>query len=129
MSGVRFGYLRAAHRGAVDDQARACSGHEHRPGSLICSKSDGYTTHIDHVQVAARGGDQAFNEIYVNAETGEVSTQRSMPAPVGSSVGEGRRHRIALSGFCEECGGRFSLVLTQHKGDTIVEWAEPTLSY
>jgi acid stress-induced BolA-like protein IbaG/YrbA len=96
-------------------------------GSLICPKCGGYTTHVDHVQVAARGDDQTFDEIYVNAETSEVRTHRHVKAPVGTFVGEGRRHRIALSGFCEECGAQFSLVFTQHKGDTVIEWAEPTI--
>ena len=76
--------------------------------------------------MAARREDRDFNEISINAVSGRVQTHGSTPAPAGP-FGEGRRHRIALSGFCEECGHEFALVFTQHKGDTIIEWAEPTL--
>ena len=96
-------------------------------GSLICPACHGYTTHVDVVRVSARDEDREFNEIFVHAITGEVRTQSSVPAPVGKRVGEGRRHRIALSGSCEECGHQFALVFTQHKGDTIVEWAATML--
>lgn len=43
------------------------------------------------------------------------------------SAGHDGRQRIALSGSCEQCGQAFSLVFTQHKGDTFVEWAKPTV--
>ena len=97
-------------------------------GSLICPGCrSSYSTHIELVQVAARGEDRDFNEISVNAVTGRVETHGSTPAPTGP-FGEGRRHRITLSGFCEECGHEFALVFLQHKGDTIIEWAAPTVS-
>lgn len=95
-------------------------------GSLICPSCNGYTTHVELVQVAARVEDRDFNEIFVDAVTGEVRTHCTTPAPVGEHVREGRRHRITLTGYCEECGHDFALVFTQHKGDTFVEWATPT---
>lgn len=93
---------------------------------LLCPKCGGDATHVETVQIAARAEDRDFNEIFVHAVSGEVKTQTPTPAPAGKQVGHGRRHRIVLNGSCEECGEAFSLVFTQHKGGTFVEWASPT---
>lgn len=76
--------------------------------------------HIDGVLVAARHEDEGPVHIGVNAVTGDVNY---IPAivPAGDAVGEGRRHRIALTGWCEICGDKFAIVYTQHKGSTFVE--------
>jgi hypothetical protein len=44
-----------------------------------------------------------------------------------SGVGVGRRHRIAVTGICEQAGHRFAVVFTQHKGVTYVEAVSPVL--
>lgn len=76
-------------------------------------------THINRVEIAARSEDQIPSHIAVDATSGTIET-RADP-PVGSAVGEGRRHRIALIGTCEGCPATFAIVFTQHKGDTLVE--------
>ncbi|APU15237.1 hypothetical protein [Actinoalloteichus fjordicus] len=91
---------------------------------LVCPHCSSDVTHVEHVFVSARKEDQLSNEITVNAISGRVETHNKEEAPIGSAVGHGRRQRIALGGYCELCGHRFALVITQHKGSTLVEWAE-----
>ncbi|WP_191897983.1 hypothetical protein [Planomonospora parontospora] len=86
----------------------------------LCGDPDG--THVDHVYVAARQEDQEFTYLSINATTGEmdkVLDRKEIP-PVGK-LGEARRHRIALMGWCEMCGEEFSIIFTQQKGQTLVE--------
>lgn len=92
-------------------------------GDELCCPLCGDTyTHVDEVAVAARpsGEDGPITGVGVNA-SGDV-VDRAVPA--GRHVGEGRRHRFALLGWCETCAGRFALVFTQHKGVTLVESVE-----
>ena len=89
---------------------------------LLCPRCGDEWTHVEDVHVSARVEDRQFNEITVNALTGAVRTQAPTVGPKGAAVKEGRRHRIALKGFCETCGDHFALIFTQHKGVTIVEW-------
>lgn len=84
-----------------------------------CAATDG--THVDTVRVAARREDAASTQVSLDAITGKVAPADSVP--VGETVGEGRRHRIVLDGRCELCDTAFSLIFTQHKGVTFVEWA------
>lgn len=77
-------------------------------------------THIDRVEIAARAEDRPPTHITVNAVSGIIQTRADAP-PVGPTVGEGRRHRIALIGECENGCHPFAIVFTQHKGDTLVE--------
>jgi hypothetical protein len=91
---------------------------------LLCPVCGFDATHVDFAYVAARREDRDVNEITVNAVTGQVRTHGESPAPAGSLEGEGRRHRIALAGHCEE-GHNFALVFTQHKGGTYVEVVTP----
>jgi hypothetical protein len=79
---------------------------------------------MDIVRVAARREDREFNEITVNAITGQIGTHGETPAPTGSLVGTGRRQRVAVTGYCEE-GHSFAFVFTQHKGGTYVEVISP----
>jgi hypothetical protein len=83
----------------------------------ICG--DNNALHIDDVQVAARpsGEDGRITLHQLNAR-GEATTPESVP--VGPEMGEGRRHRIALIGWCEH-GHKFAIVYTQHKGETYVD--------
>lgn len=72
--------------------------------------------------MAARREDKPYTYVHVDGISGEVGQGDDIPsAPTGQAVGEGRRHRIALTGFCELCGGDYAIVFTQHKGQTHVE--------
>lgn len=73
------------------------------------------------VGVAARHEDEEFREVYVDTTSGHHA-DTPVRTPIGKTVGEGRRSRVALIFSCENCCGEHALVLTQHKGDTIVEW-------
>ncbi|GAA2760590.1 hypothetical protein [Actinopolymorpha rutila] len=88
---------------------------------LLCPLCGKDTTHLDEVRVSARPEDDEPNEIAVDTGTGRVRTHEDIPAPMGDRVHEGRRDRIALVGWCEQCGDTFALVFTQHKGATFVE--------
>ncbi len=94
-------------------------------GQLLCPACGEKDTHVDIAYVAARREDDDPNEIVVNAVTGRVVTHDSVSAPAGSAVGSGRRHRIALAGYCEVNGHTFAVVFTQHKGVTLVETVTP----
>jgi hypothetical protein len=94
-------------------------------GLLLCPTCKADTTHAEIVRVAARREDAAFNEITVNAITGQVVTHGSEPAPAGPAKEEGRRQRIAVTGYCESGGHSFAVVFTQHKGGTYVEMVAP----
>ena len=90
-------------------------------GVLLCPFCDFEYTHLDLVQVAARAEDGPFTEIAVDAVTGGVAQPSPVSAPAGEIVGTGRRHRIAIHGWCEGCHRYFDLVFTQHKGETYAE--------
>jgi hypothetical protein len=94
-------------------------------GQLRCPVCGEAHTHVDVVYVSARREDQEPNEIMVNGVTGGVVTHNPVGAPAGTAVREGRRHRIALAGYCEVNGHKFALVFTQHKGVTLVETVSP----
>jgi hypothetical protein len=90
-------------------------------GLFLCPVCDCDTTHMEIVRVAARREDRTFNEITVNAITGQITTHGEVPAPTGSMQGKGRRQRIAVTGWCEEGNHSFAVVFTQHKGGTYIE--------
>lgn len=92
-----------------------------RDNELCCPLCGDSNTHIDRVAMAARpdGEDGPIAEIAVT-NTGDVSDQAD-GIPPSRYVGEGRRHRIALIGWCELCTGEFALLFTQHKGVTYTE--------
>jgi hypothetical protein len=96
-------------------------------GSLLCPSCGSEWTHIEIVYVAARQEDGPFNEITVNAVTGQVKTHGDQPAPVGPTSGEGRRQRIAVTGYCETGSHKFAIVFTQHKGQIFAETVTPIL--
>jgi hypothetical protein len=77
------------------------------------------TVHVDTAMVAARpAGEDGPITLHQIDSRGEVTTPDSVP--VGEPVGEGRRHRITLGGWCER-GHKFAIVYSQHKGMTYVE--------
>jgi hypothetical protein len=90
-------------------------------GRLLCPECGSEYSHAEIVYVATRKEDGPFDEITVNAITGQVRTQNDPAAPTGEIVGAGRRHRIAVSGSCETGAHSFAVVLTQHKGVTLAE--------
>jgi hypothetical protein len=91
-------------------------------GGLLCPQCDeGYANHLDVVRISARYEDCEPDEISIDAITGRVQTKCPIPAPIGKQVGSGRRHRIALMGWCELCGASWALIFTQQKGTTYVE--------
>lgn len=92
-------------------------------GILRCPNCNDEYLHLEEVLIGAREEDRTFNDIKVNAVTGQVRTHDE-PAPVGRAQGLGRRHRIAVRGYCETCGSNIALVFTQHKGVTFAEWSD-----
>lgn len=88
-------------------------------GEMVCPRCGDTNTHLDRVSVAARpnGEDGPIVNIGVTAG-GDVSETIVQPSRY---VGAGRRHRIALTGWCEGCYGDFTWLFTQHKGVTLVE--------
>lgn len=88
--------------------------------ALQCPNCEDAITHITSVMVAARIEDEAFANREVDMDTGEITEPRVVPA--GDTVGEGRRSRVALIGYCELCDiGSFAIVFTQHKGTTFID--------
>lgn len=95
---------------------------------LLCPRCGGEWTHIENVHISARAEDHAVTEIRVNAITATITAGPNAGAgPTGTRVGQGRRQRISLLGYCETCGSNWALVFTQHKGVTFVE-AQPHLT-
>ncbi len=90
------------------------------PPALACPVCGFECTHIDHVVVAARREDGPIVPIFVDGGTGDVHhNTRPEDVPAGP-MGDGRRHRIALLGRCEQ-EHEFAIVFTQHKGYTFVD--------
>ena len=86
---------------------------------LCCPLCGDVFVHVDSVRLATRPRGEDGVQVHVGLKNdGRLITDE---APAGLTVGQGRRHRIALIGWCESCSGRFSLVFTQHKGVTFVE--------
>jgi len=95
-------------------------------GSLLCPKCGHDCTHLDDTFVAGRPReDGPFVRVHVDSH-GRVAEGASGPTPAD---GEGRRHHIAIAGWCEECRTRFAVVFKQHKGatkiSTVIQRWEP----
>lgn len=90
-------------------------------GTMLCPFCEHVNTHVDAVVTSTRREeDGPVREMFVDAN-GDTGDLYGAPGPMGTCVGEGRRHRFALVGSCEDCGRIFAVVFTQHKGNTIVE--------
>lgn len=84
----------------------------------VCNETMG--THLDEVTMMARpdGEDGPLVARHLD-DRGQLADDTA--APVDSELGEGRRHRIVIEGWCENGGHRFALIFTQHKGETYFE--------
>lgn len=91
---------------------------EHEMCCPLCGDTN---THMGKVSMATRpsGEDGAIMEISILGDGDVVRGGRGIPP--SRHVGEGRRQRIALHGWCESCDGAFVWLFTQHKGVTLVE--------
>lgn len=84
---------------------------------LICPLCGSEWTHVDDVFVAGRPReDGPLVPVHVDS-SGQVREGSDVISPVGD---EGRRHSIALVGYCETCTGQFAIEFRQHKGQTHV---------
>jgi hypothetical protein len=90
-------------------------------GLLRCPVCGDEFAHIERVAIAAGAEDQERSHLLVDAVRGRIETRPGQQTPAGVEVGEGRRHRIALLGYCEDGGHAFAFVLTQHQGQTYLE--------
>lgn len=86
---------------------------------LCCPLCGDSNTHVDRVSVAARPKGEDGPVISIDVAANGVVGESAVPT--SRHVGVGRRHRIALIGWCESCDGEFALLFTQHKGVTLVE--------
>jgi hypothetical protein len=88
---------------------------------LCCPLCGDSNTHLDRAAMAARVTGEDGPIVEVGILQNGVVTDETGHIPPSSQVGEGRRTRIALFGWCELCNGQFALLFTQHKGVTLLE--------
>lgn len=101
---------------------------------LACPLCGHYSVHLTGVSMSVRGREDG-DEHHLTARIGLERADRRWGGDVGPIVlypqgapasvthRTGRRSRLALRGWCEG-GCHFSILFTQHKGDTIVEVVE-----
>jgi ribosomal protein L44E len=82
---------------------------------LLCPICKDLHTHIDRVSFGMRKEDEAVKAITVDASRATIAVDGE-PTREHSS----RRHWVALHVDCEGCGETSVLVLSQHKGLTLV---------
>lgn len=86
--------------------------------ALCCPLCGDQWIHIDDTYVSGRDGeDEPVRRIRVGPDA-KPETEPLAHTPISD---EGRRHVIALAGWCETCDRRFAWTFKQHKGQTIVE--------
>lgn len=82
--------------------------------ALICPKCGEETgLHIDTVELHSAGGQKLTAEAFGQDATGAIQIKLEAGAE-----SPGRRHRIVLVSFCEQCGERSRISFEQHKGLT-----------
>lgn len=92
---------------------------------MLCPLCGGLHTHVDDVHI---GGRPREDGVWVNVQVNSAGCvdesvyDGEMASPPNFSP---RRHYMTLLGNCEECGGRFALHFTQHKGCTLVSVSRP----
>ncbi len=93
-------------------------GFETAPWVVICPECGSESgIHLQSVMMAGRKEDGEFTCTMIDRLGAVYSVD---DVPVGAQVGEGRRHRIVINGWCEN-DHFFALILTQHKGTTFAE--------
>lgn len=91
--------------------------------ALLCPHCQFNFVHVDDVYVAGRPReDGEVHPVHVDAG-GRARSDSSVSLPIPDV---GRRHVFALQGWCEGCGGHFTLEFSQHKGQTMVAIREPS---
>lgn len=89
---------------------------------MLCPKCGGNYVHIDEVFVAGRPReDGEIKPVHVDSG-GRVSAEERVSLPIPDV---GRRHAIALKGWCELCSAEFAVEFVQHKGQTLLAFREP----
>lgn len=82
---------------------------------LICPLCGEDYVHLDDVYMAGRPReDGPYVNVHVD-NAGRIDQGDFLNMPIQSG---GRRHTIAVSGWCEMCAGRFAIEFRQHKGQT-----------
>lgn len=82
---------------------------------LACPLCGEDHVHLDDVYMAGRPReDGPFKNVHVN-DAGHVEQGEHLDMPIRTG---GRRHTIAVGGWCEMCSGRFAIEFRQHKGQT-----------
>lgn len=95
---------------------------------LLCPLCADTYVHIEDAYMAGRAReDGPVKHVRVHSD-GQVDQGADLHTPIQEG---GRRHSIALGGYCETCGGRFAIEFRQHKGQTITkllrsEWTPVT---
>ena len=96
---------------------------------LLCPACESNFLHHDRVTAHSRVEDKEAEALVVDVpdqstlidpETGAVLGRRPEQYPANPSS---RRSGVVIEGWCEGCGGRWKLMLAQHKGQTWL-WAE-----
>lgn len=89
---------------------------------MLCPICRQACVHLDYVHISARPegegdcrGEGEYKEIVIDAVTGRVAEDVSVPGPGRVS----RRHGIAIMGWCETCGEEMALIFAQQKGQTL----------
>lgn len=92
---------------------------DHETPVLRCPACAGDYVHLDDTYVAGRSREDGPIK-FVHIDSGgnlQDASEKSTPLP---KTGLGRRHAIALAGWCEGCNTNLAIVFQQHKGQTQV---------
>lgn len=92
---------------------------------LRCPACASTYVHLDDVYMAGRPREDGPVEcVHVDANGNtHDSNETTTPLP---PAGLGRRHAIAVAGWCEGCHTNLAIVFKQHKGQTFVTLANQT---
>lgn len=90
-------------------------------GRLTCPKCCENYVHIDDVFIAGRPREDGPVEPVHVDHRGQVREGLNVALPIPET---GRRHVIALKGWCEMCAAHFTIEFKQHKGQTHVALRE-----
>jgi len=85
-------------------------------GNMACPACEFEFTHLTDVVVGGRAGEDGDIVAVQVTSAGEMRSIGESGLPVRPA----RRHVFSLSGWCEGCGGTFTVSFEQHKGETKV---------